>query len=121
MKFWSTILLLGLLFSGCAEKSSYVKIVDPSISHDISVEKISERVNKESGLKELQVMGENDSNDYMLLKYRVVWYDKDGFEIKAIGDKWMDLSVYKNADFTIHVIAPNKNATDYRLFINKKD
>ena len=121
MKFLSTIFILGILFSGCAENSSYVKVVDPSISRNISVEKISERVNKESGLKELQVMGENDSNDYMLLKYRVVWYDKDGFEIKAIGDKWMELPVYKNADFTIHVIAPTKNATDYRLFINKKD
>ena len=109
------------MFSGCADNSSYVKIVDPSISRDISVEKISERVNSESGLKELQVMGENESRDYMLLRYRVVWYDKDGFEIKAIGDKWIELPVYKNADFNIHVVAPTKNATDYRLFINNKD
>ena len=121
MKIWSTLLLFGLLFVGCADKTSYVKIVDPSVSKDISVEKISERVNKESGLKELQVMGENDSDDYILLKYRVVWYDKDGFNIKAIGENWMDFPVYKNADFTIHIVAPNKNATDYRLFINKKD
>ena len=121
MKLWSTFLLLAALFSGCSDNSSYVKVVDPSISRDISVEKISERVNKESGLKELQVMGTNDSSDYFLLKYRIVWYDKEGFELKAIGDKWIELPVFKNADFTIHVVAPNKNAVDYRLFINKKD
>jgi len=121
MKIWSIVVLIGLLFSGCADKTSYVKVVDPSVSRNISIENILDRVNVESHLKELQVMGVSNSNEYMLLRYRVVWYDKDGFEIKAIGENWIDLPVYKNADFTIHIIAPSKNATDYRLFINKKD
>ena len=113
------IAILAALISGCADKNSYVKVVDPSIAKEISIEKISERVNKESGLKELQVLGTNESSDYMKLRYRVVWFDKEGFEIKSIGENWMELPAYKNANFTIHIVAPNKEAVDYRLFINK--
>lgn len=119
MKRWIWLAAIALLFSACADKKSYVKVVDDSISGDIAVEKISERVNSESGLKELQVIGENETNKYMKLRYRVVWFDKDGFEIDSIAKNWTELPVYKNANFTIHIVAPNKKATDYRLFINK--
>jgi len=113
--------LIALLFllSACADKSSYVKMVDDSIKDDITIEKINERINSESGLKELQVLGENETDEYMKLRYRVVWFDKDGFEIESIATKWMEFPVYKNASFSIHIVAPNKQAVDYRLFINK--
>ena len=113
------IAALALMFSGCADKSSYVKVVDASIAKEITIEKISERVNSDSGLKELQVMGTNDSRDYMKLRYRVVWFDKEGFEIDSLGKNWTELPAYKNANFTIHIVAPSKKAVDYRLFINK--
>ena len=119
MKKWILTVAVTFLLIGCASKSSYVKVVDNAIENKISIEKISERINTESGLKELQVMGENSTNDYIKLRYRVVWFDKDGFEIKSIGENWMELPVYKNADFTIHIVAPNKEAVDYRLFINR--
>jgi len=119
MKKWIFLTAVTLLLSGCADKTSYVKVVDDAIKDDITIEKISERINSESGLKELQVMGENETDEYMLLRYRVVWFDKEGFEIDSIAKNWTELPVYKNADFTIHIVAPNKNAADYRLFINK--
>ena len=119
MKKWIWFAAIVLLFNGCADKSSYVKVVDASISDDITVEKISERINSESGLKELQVIGENETDKYMKLRYRVVWFDKDGFEINSLAKNWKELPVFKNANFTIHIVAPNKNATEYRLFINK--
>ena len=119
MKKFLWIAVLALLMGGCADKSSYVKVVDDSIKNKISIEKITERVNSESGLKELQVLGENESGDYMKLRYRVVWFDKDGFEIKSLAQNWTELPAYKNANFTIHIVAPNKKAVDYRLFINQ--
>ena len=118
MKNWLWIAAIAVMFSGCADKSSYVKVVDESIKKDISVEKISTRVS-DSGLMELQIMGDNTSSEYMKLRYRVVWFDKDGFEIKSISENWTEFPVYKNANFTINVVAPNKKAADYRLFINK--
>jgi uncharacterized protein YcfL len=109
---------LMLLVAGCAEKS-YVKVVDESIEGDIDIETIKERV-REDGLKEIQVMGENETDEYMLLRYRVVWLDKDGFEVPSISSNWTDFPVYKNATFNINVVAPNKKAVDYQLFINKQ-
>ena len=115
------ILSVILLILGCSSHNSYVKVVDDTIKHKISVEKISTRINRASGLMELQVMGENETDNYMQLRYRVVWFDKDGFEIESIAKQWRELPVYKNANFTIHIVAPNKRVADYRLFINKKD
>ena len=119
MRRWIWLAALVLVMGGCADKSSYVKVVDESIEDDITIEKISERIDSESGLKELQVLGENETDEYMKLRYRVVWFDKDGFEIESISSKWTELPVYQNASFSIHIVAPNKRATDYRLFINK--
>ncbi|MGB5966167.1 MAG: YcfL family protein [Sulfurimonadaceae bacterium] len=119
MKKWIWLVAIALMLGACADKTSYVKVVDDSIEGDISIEKISERINSESGLKELQVLGENETDEYMKLRYRVEWFDKDGFAMESIGTNWTEFPVYKNASFNIHIVAPNKKATDYRLFINK--
>ena len=113
------ITLLTVLFSGCADKSPYAKVVDDSLTDKITVEKINERLNSDSGLKELQVMGTNNTGEYVKLRYRVVWFDKSGFEIDSLGKNWTELPAYKNTDFTIHIIAPSPKAVEYRLFINK--
>lgn len=118
MKAYSLLFALLLIFGGCAEKS-YVKVVDDSIDGDIDVESIIDRV-REDGLKEVQVMGENDTDEYMLLRYRVIWQDKDGFEIPSISSSWKDFPVHKNASFTINIIAPNKKAQEYQIFINRQ-
>lgn len=115
---WLWIAAVALMVSGCADKNSYVKVVDDSIKGDIVVEKIDTRIS-ESGLMELQVMGDNKTQEYMKLRYRVVWFDKDGFEIKSLSQNWTELPVYKNANFTINAVAPSPKAADYRLFINK--
>ena len=118
MKKYSLIVALFIIFSGCAQKS-YVKIVDSSVSRYIDIEDVKERV-REDGLKEIQISGENETNEYILLRYRVEWKDKDGFEIPSISSNWVDLPVHKNAEFSINVIAPNAKAYDYQLYINKQ-
>lgn len=117
MRIFTLVFALLLLFGGCADKS-YVKVVDDSIDGDIDIESIKDRV-REDGLKEVQVMGENDTDEYMLLRYRVVWQDKDGFEVPSISSNWTELPVHKNANFSINVVAPNARAQEYQVFINK--
>ena len=118
MKVSGLLFVFLLIFGGCAEKS-YVRVVDDSVKGDIDIEDVKERVRKD-GLKEIQVRGENDTDEYILLRYRVVWQDQDGFEIPSISSNWTDFPVHRNADFTINVIAPNKDARDYQIFINKQ-
>ena len=112
------MIIVALVLGGCASKS-YVKVVDNSVERDVRIDDIKERLNRNSGLKELQVLGENKKDKYLKLRYRVVWFDKEGFEIESIGSKWRELPVYKNAHFTIHVVSPSSNAADYRIFIDR--
>jgi len=118
MKIYSLIFVVLIVLSGCASKS-YVKVVDSSVSRYIDIDDVKERI-REDGLKELQVSGENETDEYILLRYRVEWKDKDGFEVPSISTNWRDLPVHKNANFSINIIAPNKKAYDYQLFIDKK-
>ena len=118
MKIYNLVFVILITFVGCADKS-YVKIVDSSVSRYIDIEDVKERV-REDGLKEIQISGENETNEYILLRYRVTWKDKDGFEIPSLSSNWTDVPVHKNAEFSINVIAPNEKAHDYQLFINKQ-
>jgi len=105
-----------LILIGCGAKPN-VKFVENSISRDISVEGARERMVGQ--LKEVEVYGENKSGDYMKFRYRVVWKDKDGFEIPSLSSKWTDFSVYKNTPYQFSVIAPSVNAVEYMIYINE--
>ena len=117
MKLYAALFALLLLMSGCASKS-YVKFVDNSIENLIKIEDVNKRV-KENGLTEVQIRGTNSTDKYMLFRYRVVWEDKDGFEVPSISSNWTDFSAYKNAEFIISIIGPNKKATEYQIYIDK--
>jgi uncharacterized protein YcfL len=107
---------LALLVLGCAPQPN-VRFVDNSISGDISVEGVRERTRGQ--LKEIEVYGENESGDYMKFRYRVVWKDKDGFEIKSLSSNWQDFSVFKKTPYQFSVIAPSIDAVEYMVYINE--
>ncbi len=115
------ILIFSILFllSGCVNKS-YVKFVDNNIENYIEIKKINERV-REDGFKEIEVVGENTTKYYKLFRYRVTWEDKDGFAIPSLSSNWREFPVQKNAQFRINVIAPNKKAVVYQLYLDKTD
>ncbi len=108
-------ILTVLLILGCAKPK--VAFVDNSISRYITVEGAKERV--VGKLKEVEVYGENKSGDHLKFRYRVVWKDKDGFEIPSLSSKWTDFSVYKNTPYQFSSIAPSAEAVDYMIYISK--
>jgi len=105
-----------LVLIGCGAKPN-VKFVENSISSDISVDGARERMVGQ--LKEVEVYGENKSGDYMTFRYRVVWKDKDGFEVPSMSSKWTNFSVYKNTPYQFSTIAPSVNAVEYMVYINE--
>jgi len=117
-KFIFASALALLMMSGCADKMD-VKVVDNSISGDIDVLSVNERIQASSGLKEIQLHGENDTDEYIKLRYRIEWKDKDGFSVESLQSSWRELPVYKNAEFNIRAIAPSKEAVKYMIYINK--
>ena len=117
MKLYTMLFTLVVLISGCANKS-YVKFVDNSIDNLIEINSVNSRV-KENGFTEVQIKGENETDTYMLFRYRVTWEDKDGFEIPSLSSNWTEFSAHKNAAFRINVISPSKKATEYQIYIDK--
>ena len=113
------ITVFVILLSGCVSKS-YVKFVDNSIDKYIKIQDVKTRkVNDD--LLEIQIIGENSTDKYMSFRYRIAWEDKDGFEIPSLSSKWTDFPAHKNATFRINVIAPNAKATEYQIYIDKKE
>ena len=112
---WLSLSIL-LSFYACTPKPN-VKFIENSISKDISIEGVRERT--KGTLKEIEVYGENKSGDYMKFRYRVVWKDKDGFEIPSLSSQWMDFSVYKNTPYQFSIIAPSDDAVEYMIYINE--
>ena len=117
MKILGIILVTALLIGGCASKS-YVKIVDNEVSDVIEVTEVKKRI-RDDGFMEVQIVGENTTDEYMLFRYRVTWQDKDGFDIPTITSNWQDFPAHKNAEFHINNIAPSLKATDYKIYLNK--
>lgn len=115
MNKYITGVLSILVILGCAKPN--VAFVENSISRQISIEGTRERMVGQ--LKEVEVYGENKSGEYMKFRYRVVWKDKDGFEIPSLSSKWTDFSVYKNTPYQFSSISPSIDAVEYMIYINK--
>ena len=117
MKILYIALIISLFIGGCADKS-YVKIVDNKVSNVITITDTKKRI-REDGFLELQVVGENRTNEYALFRYRITWQDKDGFDIPSITSKWQDFPAHKNSEFKINSIAPTMRVTDYKIYLDK--
>lgn len=117
MKIFGFVLAITLLVGGCADKS-FVRVVDNEMSDVIQVTDVKKRIS-EDGFLEVQIVGENTTDEYALFRYRITWLDKDGFEIPSLTSKWQNFPAHKNADFHINAIAPTMKATDYKVYLNK--
>ncbi len=114
-RLWIFLTLL-LFVLGCAPQP-HVAFVNNNISRVISVEGVRER--NVGQLKEIEVYGENKSGEYMKFRYRVVWKDKDGFEIPSLSAQWTEFSVYEKTPYQFSTIAPSIDAAEYMVYINK--
>jgi uncharacterized protein YcfL len=84
------------------------------IGQNIKVENVKEARTPE-GFLQVQVSGRNESAFKKRFEYRTEWLDANGMIIDSIMSKWMTVSVPGNSEFSFKVIAPNPQATDYRI------
>ncbi|QOY51306.1 YcfL family protein [Candidatus Sulfurimonas baltica] len=116
------IVLALVAFFGCSKSpepaGAIVKVVDGCGSGGIVITDIKGR-KKPDGFMQAQVIGENSSNNYQALEYRVVWLDKEGFKIESILSGWKKAPAYANQPFYINATSPNTKATTFRLYIKQ--
>jgi uncharacterized protein YcfL len=119
-----TILLISTLFllSGCSntqQPDPIVKIVDRCSNNDISIQDIKGR-QRSDGFMQAQVTGQNLTNSYFKVEYRIVWMDENGFTIDTILSNWTDIPAYPNQPFYIHATSPNAKTQSFRLYLKKE-
>jgi len=114
---------LVFLLSGCNQtpkpSSKVVKVVGSCSSRYISIEDIKGRI-KENGFMEAQITGENLTNDYTRVAYKIAWLDENGFTIDTILSNWSSVPADAKQPFYIHLTSPNTKAKSFRLYIKKE-
>jgi len=122
MKLIGLTVFVIFILTGCSKSvepdSSIVKVIDGCGNSDINIIDIK-GLKKADGFMQAQVIGENSSNSYQVLEYRVVWLDKDGFKIESILSKWNRVPAYENQPFHINAISPSTRAKTFRLYIKR--
>ena len=112
-----------LLFSGCVSQpkanNSIVKVIEQCGSSSIVVTDIKGR-KKADGFMQAQVIGENTSDTYQRLEYKIVWFDNEGFVIKSILSKWRETPAYANQPFHISNISPSTKAKTFRVYLRQE-
>lgn len=123
MRYAWTLVFALLFVTGCAKSpqsgAEIAKFVDRCGSSDIIITDIKGR-KKADGFMQAQVSGENRSESYHLLEYRVVWYDKEGFKMDTILSKWNTVPAYAKQPFDISAVSPSDKARTFRIYIRKE-
>ena len=122
MRYTKMLILAMLIFSGCSNTpapDSIVKIVDGCSSSYISIKDIKGR-QKADGFLQVQVTGENLTNNYFKVSYQIIWMDENGFKIDSILSEWRDIPAYPNQPFYIHASSPNTKTESFRLYLKKE-
>ncbi len=118
-----------LLFGGCAteqprpkHRDSVVNVLDAECGNDDIVVKDIKGKRRKDGFMQVQVQGENTSGDYKRLEYRIIWYDKSGFQLDTILSNWTTVPAYAHQPFVINTVSPSTRARKFRIYIrNEKE
>ncbi len=121
-------LSIALLAGGCASSSpkpkggSVVNVVEPACGNsDIVIKEVRGKRRKD-GFMVVQVRGENTSGEYRRLEYKILWFDKNGFQIDTILSNWTVVPAYANQPFSIRTVSPSPKARKFRIYIrNEKE
>ncbi|WP_421863195.1 YcfL family protein [Motiliproteus sp.] len=118
----STLVLgASLTLGGCQQqivKEAPLSKVElgPSSSNFIQV--TSERAGiASSNLLRAGMSGINTSQASKELRYRFVWFDRDGFEINDLSSRWQYRTLPPKERFSLEMIATNPKSADYLIRI----
>ncbi len=117
------VVFMALLFSGCVNtqpKNNIAQVTDKCLAGSISITDIK-GAKQSDGFMKTQIIGQNRSDSYKKLEYKIVWLDRNGFVIKSILSKWREASADANQPFYITNISPNTKADDFRLYIRQQN
>ena len=130
-----TIILVMLI--GCQENEADSRIrLDPdvgssSLTSNVITKPVTDLVNiilgkgivitevktrrNQDGFLVVQVRGVNESVAKRLFEHKTEWLDVNGFVLDTVTDNWMPVSAPPTSEFIVKIIAPRREAFDYRI------
>ncbi len=73
----------------------------------------------DGGFLELHVQGRNKSYSTKRFRYRVEWLDANGLVLETKTSVWLRASAMGKTPFSIKVVAPRKEAVNFRMDTRK--
>ncbi|MDD5459268.1 MAG: YcfL family protein [Phycisphaerae bacterium] len=95
-----------------------VRAFSALIGEGIVVDEALTRTN-ETGFMELNVNGHNKAYDTKKFRYKVEWFDADGFLISSKTNVWMQASAMGKSPFSIKATAPSVDAVTFKMDTRK--
>ena len=117
---WLGLLLAALVLTGCASPRTPDEVfLDGGLTGWIEVEDLHVR-RADSGLLEVQLTARNRLDSVILMNYQFDWLDEDGRQVQTGMSRKMPVSADGLRHFTISGVAPRKEVTDFRLYIEER-
>ncbi|MDD5134128.1 MAG: YcfL family protein [Phycisphaerae bacterium] len=76
-------------------------------------------ITNDAGFMEVQVTGYNRSVATKRFDYKVEWVNKNGIVIDSKAKVWQTISAKARNNFSFNVIAPSKDAVDFKMNTRK--
>ena len=121
-------LAAAIVMGGCASSApkpkdhSVVNVVEPACGNsEIVIDDIRGKRRKD-GFMQVQVTGKNTGDEYKRLEYRILWFDRNGFQVDTILSNWTTVPAYAHQPFVINTVSPSTKARKFRIYIrNEKE
>jgi uncharacterized protein YcfL len=136
----SFFIVSAVLLNGCNEYKDERVNLDPGVKSDTLVNNALTRpvyaafnllagegikltdvkvITNDAGFMVIQITGYNRSVATKRFDYKVEWVDKNGIVIDSKAKVWQTISAKARNNFSFNVIAPSKDAVDFKMNTRK--
>lgn len=98
-----------------AEKANPLILQGSGVEGRVKLLKSRNQLNGE--LREAVIEIQNVASYSLKLESKMVWYDKDGFELKAQFNSWLPIVLQADEIKTMNSVAPLPEAVDFKLYL----
>ncbi len=94
-------------------------VIDPSMDHVIKIVRITSKVSPEGYLK-IQLNVQNQTGSLKHFRYRIDWYDQEGFGLPLASTSAMDWTLLSHETSFLAATAPTPAAKNFRVIFAAK-
>lgn len=98
-------------------ETEYLQSANPTLASRLAV--LEPRTRKVGDLMQAQAVLENRWKFQLDFKYKVKWFDENGFEIAPEGRPWTPVAIPGRNRLSVQATAPNPTATRFEIWVQE--